>query len=366
MNSRSEQRTRLVQFVSISLLAHLQIVLLIVAVMSFNPQACDRGEDWPLAPVEIALVTPEQQVKPRELAKKLKEELEEEKREERDERGQVVELPRPREERRPDKAKYLSEYDSSVTRETKARKPSRIGKSAAKVAPPAPQRAEQRAEPRPKRQAAKQPPVKLAMRQRIEVPRSRLGPSPLGRDPQVMPRRQTPPRAKSEETSEQQAGVPQRELRLRLSDTELAEALGGVNDALQDVDDGKATLLNSKRWRYASFFNRVKRQVAQNWRPGQAYRRRDPTGNVYGFKDRLTILRVKLRPSGGLESLHLEKPSGLAFLDDVAMTAFRLAEPFPNPPRGLVDQKTGMISFRFGFLFEISRRPSFQILRQAN
>jgi TonB family protein len=154
---------------------------------------------------------------------------------------------------------------------------------------------------------------------------------------------------------------------LQLSDAELNRALGTrSNDYLENVEEGSQTLLNTKQWRYASFFNRVKRQVAQNWHPDVAYQRRDPDGNVYGFKDRLTVLRVQLTPQGRLKALAVEKPCGIDFLDEEAESAFRASEPFPNPPPGLVDKESGMITFRFGFLFEFSRRPGFRMFKYNN
>src|SRR5262245_62101800 len=46
---------------------------------------------------------------------------------------------------------------------------------------------------------------------------------------------------------------------LHPSDKLLSQALGvGSNDYLKDVDEGSDTLLNTKRWKYASFFTRVK------------------------------------------------------------------------------------------------------------
>jgi TonB family protein len=84
------------------------------------------------------------------------------------------------------------------------------------------------------------------------------------------------------------------------------------------------------------------------------YRRRDPSGAVYGRTNRLTVVRVQLKPDGKLANLALEQPSGIDFLDEEALQAFRAAQPFPNPPRQLVDTSDGLINFRFGFLFEIS------------
>src|SRR5262249_51807081 len=111
---------------------------------------------------------------------------------------------------------------------------------------------------------------------------------------------------------------------LKPSQDQIARAVGsGAADYLKDVDEGEDTLLNTKRWKYASFFNRVKRAVAQEWHPDIAYRLRDPSGQIYGQKNRLTILKVSLKPDGSLrEPIVIEKPCGVDFLDDEAVNAF--------------------------------------------
>jgi protein TonB len=83
------------------------------------------------------------------------------------------------------------------------------------------------------------------------------------------------------------------------------------------------------------------------------WRGHDPTGQRFGVKNRLTVLRVTLDPEGALKHLHVAKQSGLDFLDDEARRAFSAASPFPNPPSGLRNGQ-GEIEFQFGFLFEIS------------
>ena len=148
------------------------------------------------------------------------------------------------------------------------------------------------------------------------------------------------------------------------SQQQLARAIGsGTQDHLKDIDEGDETALNAKKWKFASFFNRVKSQVREHWRPADVYRRRDPTGSIYGNKDRYTLLRVQLKPDGSLANVVLETPSGVEFLDDEAIEAFKQAQPFPNPPPQLVDASSGMIDFRFGFYFEISGAPRFKIFR---
>jgi TonB family protein len=144
----------------------------------------------------------------------------------------------------------------------------------------------------------------------------------------------------------------------------LERALGGGNvDHLEDVDNGDETALNSKRWIYASFFNRLKRQVAQNWDPGSVWRRIDPTGQVNGYKTRVTEVRVSLSPSGALTKIVVTSPSGVGDLDDEAVRAFHAAAPFPNPPKDLV-AKDDMITFAFTFYFEIGGgHTSWRVIR---
>ena len=341
-------------FVVVSLLVHLHVVLL--AMSGIFPESCNRhAPDF--APLEVDLVP----ASAASADKAIKELEEAERQRERDPKGQVVELPPPIEEKRPDKAKYLSEYDSTVAKEQKARarqrasgKP-RVGSARSQRQP------RQHAQPQRRAKAQQRPAkrMRLAMRQPVRTPRSRLPESVVGESARQ-------PRPSGGATAKAGQGNAAQELsrRLQLTEAELARVVGSrVNDALQDVEEGEQTLLNSKRWLYASFFNRVKRRVSENWHPDRAYLRRDPSGNVYGFRDRLTILRVRLNPAGKLKDVHVEKASGVGFLDDEAIAAFRAAEPFPNPPRGLVDRGSGLISFRFGFLFELSRRPTFRLFR---
>jgi TonB family protein len=138
---------------------------------------------------------------------------------------------------------------------------------------------------------------------------------------------------------------------------------GGSNDYLPGIDEGEFTALNAHRWKYATFFNRVKRDVARQWNPERAYRLRDPTGNVYGYKDRLTVLQISLKPDGSLHEVVVAGPSGVDFLDDEAIKAFELAQPFANPPGGLVDASSHLITFQFGFAFEIDREPTWRVFR---
>src|SRR5262249_40016450 len=130
------------------------------------------------------------------------------------------------------------------------------------------------------------------------------GPGELGRGGEGGQGPLTPPRAPKEGG---EGGTPGREREQRPSLLATPEVLqraigrgSGSMDYLKDVDDGESTALNAKKWKHAPFFNRVKRAVADEWHPEVVYVRHDPSGNVYGVKDRVTVLRIHLDPTGKL------------------------------------------------------------------
>lgn len=256
---------------------------------------------------------------------------------------QVVEIRRPDREKVPDKTRFRSEWNSDVEKQTVARNRGLHPKAVAMVnrqPPVTPQIVEPQPEP-PKKVSAIVPP----------------DPSPL-----VM---RTPAPAKRKESKKRNIWKRKLTLRdLKPKNGVLQKVIpGAFPDYVKDIDKGNQTLLKTKEWKYASFFNRVKRAVAQHWHPDREYSRRDPKGNVFGFKTRTTILHILLHPNGTLKKIVLERPSGLTFLDDEAIKAFKKAAPFPNPPKRLVNRKTRQIAFRFGFIFEILRSPRWRVIR---
>ena len=264
---------------------------------------------------------------------------------------QVVTITPPKKERRPDKARFLSEFDSRVRKETKART-RRLGSlltagSARRIVP----------QPRNGPKSAK------SIRQKME-----RRPDPLTMRPEERPGVELP--RKRPDRREGREGQKRRpKPRLTLADLRFTRGAAksvigsAFPDALEDVPEGDQTLLNTKRWRFSSFFNRVKRAVAQHWHPDVVYREKDPTGKLYGYRSRLTVVRVWLYPDGRLKDIVLLKSCGLPFLDEEAIRAFRAAAPFPKPPKRLVDRRTGLITFRFGFLFEVVKGPVLRVFR---
>jgi len=273
-------------------------------------------------------------------------------------------------ESRPDKARFAAEHDATVERETKRygkfnerahqgdpggshEEPRPVSPPAARASPSSPSSRSALA----MRAPSDRPPASMPGGVRESERRRRDPPVELAPDGLLLP-----PGSDAVPRSGAGGGSSQA-LALMPTDHQLARAVGtGTQDALQDIDEGEETALNAKKWKFASFFNRVKRQVQDHWRPNEAYQRRDPTGAVYGQKNRLTVLRVQLKPDGSLANVALETPSGVEFLDDEAIEAFKQAQPFPNPPRQLVDEG-GVIRFSFGFLFELSTSARGRIFR---
>jgi TonB family protein len=133
-------------------------------------------------------------------------------------------------------------------------------------------------------------------------------------------------------------------------------------DHVDGVAEGDGTFLNTREWKYASFFNRVKQEVASQWDPAGELRKRDPRGDLYAWKDRLTVLKVILDDGGRLKDVYVEQSSGVDFLDREAIRAFEQAQPFPNPPRGILDDREQVV-FSFGFFLDTSAQPGFRFFR---
>jgi TonB family protein len=142
-------------------------------------------------------------------------------------------------------------------------------------------------------------------------------------------------------------------------------AAGPSNDYIdRDVEEGDATLLNTKGFKFATFWNRFKQDVVGHWRPAIVYQERDPDGTMFGSRsERVTELHVVLDATGALKDIKVIEPSGLDFLDREAVRAVRAASPFYNVPAGLLDEK-GEVSFSFGMVLVMNRaipvRPQYQ------
>jgi len=290
--------------------------------------------------------------------------------------GQVVDTPQPATEVRPDDYEYLAEHDNTVQKQMVKHGDPEQRSAPPQPPTPQPQEIREAVEPMP----AIAPPGggALSMRQpgtpgAAEVEQRESGAETgfqkvslngIGalRGVQAIDPRGPVGGGGTDGAGPGETAPRSKPLNLRPQEA-IEKAGGGSNDHLPGVDEGEFTALNTRKWKYATFFNRVKRQVAQNWHPEQAYRLRDPNGNIYGTKDRMTVLTVSIEADGTLKKVMITGPSGVEFLDDEAVKAFELAEPFPNPPDALIDHESNLITFRFGFSFEINSRTPWRVFR---
>lgn len=147
---------------------------------------------------------------------------------------------------------------------------------------------------------------------------------------------------------------------------EVAEQSGAApNDRLDGVDEGAGTFLNTRAWKYAQFFNRVKQRVGEQWNVESMMHQRDPRG-VYADQERATLLLVSLDAQGRLSDVSVKSSSGVPLLDEEAVAAFQRAQPFPNPPPALFD-RDGQLRFSFGFYVEPGTgRSGFRVYRSRD
>lgn len=125
-------------------------------------------------------------------------------------------------------------------------------------------------------------------------------------------------------------------------------------DHLKDVEKGAQTVLSTREFVYYSYFKRIKGQIQQHWEPsikGKMKRLMQRGRTIATSQDRTTKLLIVLNNQGKLVGVQVLGESGIEDLDDAAIEAFKAAAPFPNPPTGIVEQD-GTIKIRWDFVLE--------------
>jgi TonB family protein len=308
--------------------------------------------------------------------------------------GQVVDVARGNDQKAPD-AKYLAERDNKVEKETRAKdqtpfyrnampqqtaRQSREGSNASPVEQPSlAGNNGVGTDDRPMSQAENKAAFELPDARRKQEIALKTDPDSRGPGAEVHNRNESSelvgnskrlriqPGAGSGEpdASSGRLGMPGAAT-LMPSQAVMDKLIGAApNDHLKDVAEGDGTYLNTREWKYASFFNRVKQSVATHWDPNSQLRRRDPTGTIYSGRDRHTLVNVTLNEKGMVQEIRVERSSGLDFLDLEAVASFQRAQPFPNPPAGLLEPDS-MVRFSFGFYLEMGGGPRMRLFRRSD
>lgn len=337
--AREESRWTLVAFMLLaSLLVHLVLWPVGDEIIGYgwDSPPLPRSDGW----MQVALVEPEAEEAPPPPP----EPEEPRKKRETDPPGELIKQDRVAKEAPPEDSKYVSEFDQSVERESRA--PNQRAKPGGLPMQPG-ESPDADNTPRTKANPQAAPPTPVPSQGPTEAGEGdqREGafadPAETGALP-LAPGRPSP------------SGRPG----LRGTPGAMAKALGqpGSFDKVDDeIEEGSETILNSRRWKYASFFNRVREAVAERWRPEEVHASRDPSGAKFGTIARVTRLFIRLNPDGSVHKISVESSSGLDFLDEEAIRAVRAAQPFNNPPPQLVDPNSGLIEFGFGFRLEFEK-----------
>jgi TonB family protein len=299
--------------------------------------------------------------------------------------GQVVKLP-PEKSPPPKDARYVSEHDHAVEKETRAKEtdPEAAAaheKKADKGVPPPsevdrpedevkrgaeePEKVEGQQEPQEQKLLGGNPGINsgglMGMWRRAEAA-NQQGHAGASTRESDLANDDDDPRPSGTLTRGPMAGstqLPSGPVNLNLDDATLSKIAGGApaNDALEEVEPGTGTYLNARQWRYASYFNRISEMVRKNWKPEAVLRRRrhpDLDGRV---RRRFTLVEITLDHNGRVTVAQVDRYSGSDELDDEATRAVRAAGPFPNPPEPLFEGHE-TFSFKFGFTVEFEQERS--------
>jgi TonB family protein len=133
------------------------------------------------------------------------------------------------------------------------------------------------------------------------------------------------------------------------------EGPSSTDDRLKDVPTGLQTMLNTREFVYYSYYNRIKEKLRQYWEPKikEKMERVLRQGRSIASleQERITKCVILLDEKGKLVRVQVIGESGLVDLDQAAVEAFQAAAPFPNPPKGIVE-KDGYIRIRWDFVLE--------------
>lgn len=234
-------------------------------------------------------------------------------------------------------AKYLSQFDQKVVRETRALKSGKFANTGGKGAAAAPAQAKPETPSdteKSQETLATKSDIKTFQGGDLAVtPKTGLAAfNPSFRKLPVVP----DPTAAPNETSGD------------------GREISATDDHLKDVPSGLDTMLSTREFLYYSYYNRIKSQLRQHWEPKikEKFTKIVRQGRTIASEgDKITRVIIILDDRGTLIHVQVVGRSGITDLDDAAVEAFRAAAPFPNPPKGIVEAD-GTIKIRWDFVLE--------------
>ncbi len=269
-------------------------------------------------------------------------------------KGQVVDIARPEIQKKPEKSKFLSEYDSSVPKETRSDFDNAITVRDKKLRKKLSESVQSETE-EIKEEIINGPEHELLAMQQEKVKKGEMKGFDGSEGKYLSGGEKEKAGVVNSEDSIDRDGskiigghrIPDRFLPYFNGSDPLLTTPS--NDFLKDIEKGEETALNTKKFIYSAYFNKIKQAISQHWTPSYVLMINDPGGHVYGRKDRFTKLIVHISSNGTLISAKVDVSSGIDFLDREAINAFKMASPFSPPPEVLLNSDM-MLEIRFGFM----------------
>jgi len=261
--------------------------------------------------------------------------------------GQIIETKKPKKQEKSISDQLLSEFDSKGHfTEGKKSDRSESKKTAVPLNKPKGEKKEQK-------KSVAQPAQKETVKKQEKRPQGKKGASiqkEQAKAEKVKKEKQVSPLlAKNieERRKGERHGIQVNEKLPFLDGADLAE-LATTKTGSEDLSDSDTISLDTKNYKYFSYFNHIKRKVELVWEyPKQA--------GMQGMSGKLQ-LKFTLQKDGELLKVVLLRSTGYKILDDAAMAALKAAGPYNPFPKTIKKDKINIIA---NFVYF----PSYQVLK---
>jgi len=111
-------------------------------------------------------------------------------------------------------------------------------------------------------------------------------------------------------------------------------------DYVKGMKEGDVTALNTREFVFYGYYQRIRERLDRAWVPilrSRLVRLYARGRQLASDMEHTTRVMVVLDPRGEIVRVEMMLESGTQELDDAAVSAFKSAGPFPNPPRGIVE-----------------------------
>lgn len=114
-----------------------------------------------------------------------------------------------------------------------------------------------------------------------------------------------------------------------------------------DLPLNDISLLNTKEFAYWNYYQDVRERIEHYWGRSIESLARSFGNRQLASSQNATHLKVVISHNGRIETIIMERPSGVVEFDTAAIDAFNKAGPFPNPPQGILRGGRAVIEWRF-------------------